>query len=108
MQPAGPVPAVDAVGNEIGGIRLPDVAAPVGVHAGWNLRHADIGAGEDELFLVGATWWLDHRPTVEEHLSRSTQVIEELVRQRYLLEEDRALLVDRAEASWHAANNASQ
>jgi Alpha/beta hydrolase domain len=32
------VSAVDADGNETAGIRLPDIAVPVGTHAGWNRR----------------------------------------------------------------------
>ena len=46
---AGPVyrtlvPAVDADGNEVAGIRLPDVAVPLGTYTGWNLRGAACGA----------------------------------------------------------------
>ena len=33
------VSAVDASGNEVGGIRMPDVAVPVATHAGFNPRH---------------------------------------------------------------------
>ena len=32
------VPAVDADGNEIAGVRAPMIAAPVGTFAGWNIR----------------------------------------------------------------------
>lgn len=105
VQPAGPVPAIDATGNEVGGIRLPDVAVPVGVHTGWNLRHPDIGAPEDELFLVGSTWWLHQLPPLDEHLGRSAEVLAELVAQRLLLPEDVAPLLARAELSWHAATS---
>jgi hypothetical protein len=38
------VPAVDADGNELAGIRLPDVAVPLGTFTGWNLRAAEYGA----------------------------------------------------------------
>ena len=38
------VPAVDADGNARAGIRLPDIAVPLATHAGWNYRHASIGA----------------------------------------------------------------
>jgi hypothetical protein len=38
------VPAVDADGNELAGIRLPDVAVPLATYTGWNLRAAAYGA----------------------------------------------------------------
>ena len=38
------VPAVDADGNARAGIKLPDIAVPLATHAGWNYRHASIGA----------------------------------------------------------------
>ncbi|HEV8680878.1 MAG TPA: alpha/beta hydrolase domain-containing protein, partial [Stellaceae bacterium] len=38
------VPAVDADGNEVSGIRLPDVTVPLATHTGWNLRHPQNGA----------------------------------------------------------------
>ena len=42
------VPAVDADGNEVAGVRLPDVSVPLATYTGWNLRSASIGA-EGEL-----------------------------------------------------------
>ena len=51
MQPAafGPpyvtrVPLPDADGNDLGGIRLPAVALPLGTYTGWNLRRPEVGA----------------------------------------------------------------
>ncbi|MBT4711959.1 MAG: hypothetical protein HOB82_10610 [Alphaproteobacteria bacterium] len=38
------VPMVDADGLDLGGIRLPGVAVPLGTYTGWNLRHRDYGA----------------------------------------------------------------
>jgi len=40
------VSKVDADGNEIAGIRLPPVAAPVATTAGWNLRSAAFGGND--------------------------------------------------------------
>ncbi len=37
------VSGIDADGNELAGIRLPDLTVPLATHTGWNLRHADIG-----------------------------------------------------------------
>ncbi len=38
------VPAVDEDGNEIAGIRLPDIEVPLGTYTGWNLRAPEFGA----------------------------------------------------------------
>jgi len=107
-EPAGPVPPVDADGNEQVGILLPDVAAPVGVHTGWNVRHPDMGAPDDELFLVGSTWWLADRPSLEEHRARVAEILEQLVARRFVLAADAAAVRARAERAWHAAAAAGQ
>jgi hypothetical protein len=39
------VPAVDGDGNDIGGVRAPMVAAPLGTYCGWNLRARGFGHG---------------------------------------------------------------
>jgi hypothetical protein len=39
------VPAVDADGNDVAGIRAPMVAAPLGTYTGWNLRARGFGHG---------------------------------------------------------------
>lgn len=49
------VPVVDSDANEIGGIRLPDVAVPLGTHMGWNLRHPDTGAPGQVIGTTGST-----------------------------------------------------
>ena len=53
------VSAVDEDGNELGGIRLPDISVPLATYTGWNLRHPDIGAPDQLLGLfiglIGST-----------------------------------------------------
>ena len=53
------VPAVDEDGNELGGIRLPDVSMPLATHTGWNLRHPEMGAPDEVvgmfIGLLGST-----------------------------------------------------
>ncbi len=39
------VPAVDADGNDIAGVRAPMVQAPLGTYCGWNLRARGFGHG---------------------------------------------------------------
>ena len=48
------VSAVDADGNEVGGIRLPAIAVPLATYTGWNVRHADIG-GPGQVLSPGGT-----------------------------------------------------
>ena len=47
------VPAIDADGNDMAGIRMPDVAAPSGTWLGWNLRK--VGYGEGDLCLLAGS-----------------------------------------------------
>jgi hypothetical protein len=40
------LPKVDADGNDLGGLRSPEVSAPVGTHTGWNLRRKGFAEGD--------------------------------------------------------------
>ena len=46
------VSAVDTDGNEIAGIRLPDLTVPLATHTGWNLRHQEVGNPD---LIIGIT-----------------------------------------------------
>lgn len=48
------VPQVDADGNEIAGVRTPQVAVPLAVHTGWNLRAPGIGSPEELFSMTGS------------------------------------------------------
>ncbi len=100
------VPAVDADGNEVAGIHMPDVAVPVGTYVGWNLRGAACGAegmlarwtGSYFPFAVTAEARRasgDPRPAVREryptrsvYLERIAKAAAELQREGFLLPED--------------------
>jgi len=112
------VSAVDADGNEVAGIRLPEVAVPVAAFTGWTLRHPDIGGAEQRLVFAGATLPFartrserevhgDPRLSIEEryasreaYLERVRQAALALVAQRYLLEEDVEVSVAAAARLW--------
>ena len=49
------VPQVDRDGNDVGGIRMPEIQAPLATYTGWNLRAPEIGA-PDELFSMQGSW----------------------------------------------------
>jgi hypothetical protein len=61
------VPQVDADGNEIAGIRLPDIAVPEGTFTGWNLYAPPYPEGEladrDGIFLAFPKTEADRRAT---------------------------------------------
>ena len=46
---------MDQDGNEVGGIRLPDLAAPLATHTGWNIRHPETGGPGQTLRMIGST-----------------------------------------------------
>ncbi|MFN7979051.1 MAG: alpha/beta hydrolase domain-containing protein [Vicinamibacterales bacterium] len=112
------VPAVDDAGNDRAGVRLPEIAAPLATHTGWNYRRPEIGAPTRLASEIGSyrplprtaaerTRLGDSRPSIAErynsradYLARITAAAEALVRDRFLLAEDVAGLVARAEAHW--------
>jgi hypothetical protein len=112
------VSAVDADGNEVAGIVLPELRVPVATHTGWTLRHPDIGGAEQLLVFGGATLPFprtraereasgDPRPSLEEryasradYLARVQEAAVLLARSGYLLEEDIELSVATAARFW--------
>jgi hypothetical protein len=105
------VPAVDADGNEIAGIHLPDVAVPLATYSGWNRRAEAYGAGGMLARLSGSRWPLarttlerqqtgDPRlsvqqryPSDEVYLARMTEAVLKLRAERFLLDEDAVRLL---------------
>ena len=47
------VPQVDRDGNELGGLRLPEVSVPLATYMGWNFRNQKIGGTEQQFALMG-------------------------------------------------------
>ena len=108
------LPAVDADGNELAGIRLPDIAVPTATYTGWNLRAPEYGAGGVLAGLHGGyhpfTKTLaerrttgDPRPSILEryptrsvYLSKMTDATLSLQRDGFLLEEDVVRILDKA------------
>ena len=108
------VPAVDGDGNEIAGIRLPDVSVPVATHSGWNPRLAEAGATGLMLNSTGSTLPFprtaeerlrtgDPRPSIAEryrdrddYRGQARRAAEALATARYLLTEDVDLTVEAA------------
>jgi len=112
------VSAVDADGNETGGIALPEIAVPLGSHTGWTLRHPSIGGEAQRLVFAGATIPFartrrereasgDPRPSIaeryasrEDYLGRVRRAAQALVGQRFMLDEDVELTIALAARAW--------
>jgi hypothetical protein len=112
------VSQVDEDGNEIAGIRLPDVAVPLATYTGWNFRAAAVGATSELVSLAGSTLVFprtkaareaagDPRRSVEEryasreeYLKRVRAAADRLVADRYLLADDLAPIVSHAGEMW--------
>ena len=108
------VSALDDDGNELAGIRLPDLTVPVATNLPWNLRHPDSGAPEQIAPMIGASHFFspteaaraaanDPRPSLEQRYPTRDAYLTEvraaariLVESRYLLEEDIETLVTNA------------
>jgi hypothetical protein len=115
------VPQVDADGNDRDGVRLPEIAVPLATYTGWNLRDASIGAPRERVSFEGsyisfpktaAERLATHDPRKsiaeryanrEDYMNRYGAAVETLVKQRWLLEEDRASLIERGRQEWDEA-----
>src|SRR5262245_32964815 len=115
------VPQVDRDGNELGGIRDPDVAAPLATTTGWNFRDPSVGNPHDIYQLLGS--YIPFAPTktarhasgdprlsieeryhgADDYLQKIRSSAMELIRQRYLLAEDLDAIVERAKSHWNFA-----
>ena len=110
------VSRVDDDGNEIAGIRLPEVVAPTGTTTGWALRRAEFGENDGcealgQYIPFAATraerlTRRDPRPSLEEryathdgYVRAVTQAAKDLAKRRLLLPADVERSVDDAKAS---------
>jgi len=108
------VPAVDQDGNEVSGVRLPDLTVPLATYTGWNLRHPQMGAPDQLMSLMGSTIPFpatrrdrealgdprlsisERYPTKTEYLAQARREAQRLVESGHLLAEDLELVVDQA------------
>jgi hypothetical protein len=113
------VPQVDADGNDLGGIRVPDVSVPLATCTGWIFRTGAPMEGSQDLVPLRGSWILfpatrvererlgDPRPSREEryatkevYLARVSEALRQLVQQGYLQPEDVDPMRKQAEARW--------
>jgi hypothetical protein len=125
--PAAPlpflVPQVDADGNELAGIRVPELVVPLATTTGWNFRTPRIGKPTTIVALLGSyvpfprtpaerAATNDPRPSIsdrykdkDDYLLRIRTAALSLVKSRFMLEEDVEFSVQRAARHWDWAMN---
>lgn len=112
------VPQVDSDGNDMGGIRLPEQAVPLGTYTDWAFRSEQIGASDTLIAMAGSYIPFaktrgdrdkshDPRLSVEErygsraeYVRRVEETAKKLVQERYLLQEDVAPIAEAAGQHW--------
>jgi hypothetical protein len=112
------VPQVDADGNGVAGIRMPDLSVPLATYTGWNLFNPRSGPPDAISSMQGSYVPLartaadrrranDPRAAVEEryrgkddYVAKVTAAARELERQGYLLDEDVAVIGANAAHHW--------
>jgi hypothetical protein len=112
------VPQVDADGNDVGGIALPEIAVPLGTHTGWNISTFPLTGLRYLAGLVGSFQPFartrverdqsgDPRRSIDEryrnrqdYVSQVRRAAASLVQQRLLLPADVQAVVGRAEQTW--------
>jgi hypothetical protein len=108
------VPALDSDGNEVCGIRVPDVSVPVATHTGWVPRHPETGGAGQLLDMMGTTLPFattaterqatgDPRPSIaeryrdrEDYAARARAAARALTDAGYIVADDIELAVDLA------------
>ncbi|MBZ5524081.1 MAG: hypothetical protein LAP21_17740 [Acidobacteriia bacterium] len=114
------IPQSDADGNDLGGVRLPELQAPLASYTGWNLRSPAIGAPEQRLSFIGS--FIPFAKTAEErkatgdprlsvaeryasrdeYMGRFAAAAVKLMQQRFLLPEDVPSLLERGRQEWES------
>jgi hypothetical protein len=113
------VPQTDADGNDLGGVRLPELQVPLATYTGWNLRDPDIGAPHLRLAMVGSFLPFarnasdreksgDPRLSIaeryvsrEQYMGKFAEAAMNLIQARFLLREDLAAVLERGQREWN-------
>lgn len=113
------VPQVDNDGNEVGGVKMPEISVPLATYTGWNLFNAESGPTSLLSSMQGSYIAFprtradrernkDPRMSIEEryqnregYLARVSAAAQDLVWQRLLIEDDVDNIVKRADEHWH-------
>jgi hypothetical protein len=123
------VSSVDADGNEVAGVRAPELVAPLATFTGWNTRDPETGAPGDIMSMNGSTLPFpltkadrertgDPRASIAEryaskaaYLEKVRETTRKLIADRHVLPEDLEAIVERAGRRWdwvHALPSSSR
>jgi hypothetical protein len=108
------VPQLDRDGNEIAGLRLPDIQVPLGTYTGWNIEKStpEMIAFTGSFFAFARTRAeresrRDPRPSIEERykdksdfLAKYEAAARDCVTRRLVLDRDVPAMVERASRLW--------
>ncbi len=112
------VPQTDADGNDLGGVRLPELQVPLATYTGWNLRDPSIGAPDLRLSFLGSFLPFardasereksgDPRRSVaeryvsrEQYMGKFAEAAMNLIKERFLLREDLTAVLERGQREW--------
>jgi hypothetical protein len=119
------VPRVDADGNEVDGIRLPEIAVPLATYTGWNFRRAATGQPNEIVPLTGSFIPFaatragreqngDPRLSIaeryasrDEYLAKVRASAQRLASERYILGSDVDAIVNHAGTVWDYVTTAA-
>jgi hypothetical protein len=117
------VPQVDSDGNDLPGIRMPEIAVPLATYLGWNFFNERSGPASELVALTGSFVPFartkaerelanDPRPSIEERYRSKNEYLDlirkaaaNLVEKNYLIEEDIPRIVQQAGARWDWVNS---
>jgi hypothetical protein len=102
------VPQIGTDGNELAGVRIPELQVPVATYTGWNLRAPEAGFPEYRASFVGSfiAWPKDEvlarYRTRDEYFGRFTDAALALVRDRFFVADDLPAILERGAKMWEA------
>jgi Alpha/beta hydrolase domain len=112
------VPQTDVDGNDLGGVTFPELEVPLATYTGWNLRDPNIGAPDMRVSFLGSFIPFartaaereksgDPRLSVaeryasrEQYMGKFAEAAMNLIRDRFLLREDLAAVLERGQREW--------
>jgi hypothetical protein len=112
------VPQTDADGNDLGGVRLPELQVPLATYTGWNLRDPSIGASGRRISFLGSFLPFvrsaaerekpgDPRISIaeryasrEQYMGKFAEAALKLIQERFLLREDLPAVLERGRREW--------
>src|SRR5882724_8598062 len=112
------VPQSDSDGNDLGGVRLPELQVPLATYTGWNLRDPSIGAGDLRVSFLGsfipfarnaaarakpgaARLSISERyASRKQYMGKFAESAKKLIQERFLLRDDLPAVLERGQREW--------